>query len=389
MTNRSGYLVTKRKKNGREIGSYVIRIYVPSAWRDMIGRPDVLLSLGTGDERAANLAAVKIFNQTYSEWQLAVEGPPNQLSSEIDPVALAVKVGYDLLSARLEGDRRTWPDDNAKYFTRLEGRKEEAVRLTRLLQDGRLTQWEEMADRIISTRGIAIMQGSDDYDELVLALAKANIDCLGVFVRRVQGELDAAPQSNLVQVAKAREASIAAPGETLLDLYDKWSAELLAKGEKRPDSVTEGHKVLTLFSKFVGANRNVRSITPLDVASYRDTMRDLPPKWMSRQDLRNLDMRAAATKARKLDLRQSSFSNINRHLSTISPLYKWLASQPAWAGLQNPVNGLFYSKVRGKNRRPSFNTAALNTIFSSPLFTGFLSKGHEHKPGEMKADDWR
>jgi len=46
-----------------------------------------------------------------------------------------------------------------------------------------------------------------------------------------------------------------------------------------------------------------------------------------------MDMRAAALKARELDLSRMAFTNINKHLSTVSPLFKHLAKQPKWAGL--------------------------------------------------------
>lgn len=118
-------------------------------------------------------------------------------------------------------------------------------------------------------------------------------------------------------------------------------------------------------------------------------MRQLPPKWMSNKKLRNLDMRLAAAKARELGMAQTTFSNVNKHLSTISPLYKWLTAQPKWAGLSNPCTGLHYDKAKGKNPRPPFSTADLNKILGSPLFSGFLADGQEDKPGNMQADDWR
>lgn len=86
---------------------------------------------------------------------------------------------------------------------------------------------------------------------------------------------------------------------------------------------------------------------------------------------------------------ESAFTSVNRHLSTISPLYKWLGGLPAWAGIPNPCNGLFHDKVKNKNRRPSFSTDHLNKILGSPLFTGFLADDREHRPGNMHADDWR
>lgn len=154
-----------------------------------------------------------------------------------------------------------------------------------------------------------------------------------------------------------RQAAKATAGETILELFEHWAAEMLAKGKKRPDTVNQDRKVIKQFAAFVGVDRAIESVEPVEVADYRDTMRNLPPKWMSKRELRNLDMRAAAAKAREKDMARSAFANVNKHLSTISPLYSWLRKQPRWAGLRNPVDGLFYDNVKGMNPRPPFKTA--------------------------------
>ncbi|WP_157845018.1 tyrosine-type recombinase/integrase [Methylocucumis oryzae] len=100
-------------------------------------------------------------------------------------------------------------------------------------------------------------------------------------------------------------------------------------------------------------------------------------------------MQEAAKKARELKLKQTAFTTINKHLSTISPLFKWVAQKPEFAGLQNPCTGLFHDKVKGNNPRPSLPSDMLNVILSSPLFTGFQENGKEHKLGDCLADDWR
>ncbi|MBM0169169.1 site-specific integrase [Altererythrobacter sp. C41] len=388
MSRGDGYSIIKRKRNGRELRNFEVRIQVPVAWRDVVGKTEVLLSLGTGDRRTANMRAPQVVAEKLAAWGRAAGEAP-AATPALDPSSVAVHVAFDGMLDAMEGRRREWPVDDAEYAERLAEREADLRRMTRRLQDGDLSQWEAVADRIIEARGLAITKDSEGYAAFVRGIAEMSIDAVSVFVRRTSGELDAAPRSSIVRQIKARDAAKAKAGESLVELFDQWAEEMLAKGAKRPDTVNQDRKVIRQFAAFVGLDREVRSITPLEVADYRDTMRKLPPKWMSKKLLRDLDMRAAAVKARELGLPRTAFTNVNKHLSTISPLFKWLAGQPKWAGLGNPCTGLFHPKVKGKNPRPPFTTDDLNVILQSPLFTGFQADGKEHVPGEQRAHDWR
>lgn len=388
MARGNGFSVIKRKRNGRELTNYEVRVQVPTDWRGHVGKKEVLLSLGTGDRRLANQRAPQVVADKIAEWR-RVAGEGSVEVPALDPASVAVQVAFDGMLAAMEERRRQWPKDDAGYGAQLSTQEAALRRLTGRLRDGELAEWEAVADRAIAARGLAITKGTADYDTFVRSIAEASVDAVSVFVRSVSGDLDAGPRSPLVQGVKAKDAAKAKPGETLLELFEKWAGEALASGAKRPDTVEQDRKVIEQFAAFVGPHRDVRSITPLEVAEYRDTVRNLPPKWMSKKELRGLNVRAAAAKARELNLAHTAHTTVNKHLSTISPLFKWLAKHPHWAGLGNPCTGLFYDKVKGKNARPPFTTDNLNTILASPLFVGFKSDGEEHLPGECQARDWR
>lgn len=382
----AGYQLFKRKKNGKELGPWQLRVFVPKSLQGRVGKSEVFRSLGTADRRLADRRVHATLTEIESGWNLPADGGA-ELSN--DPAALGVKIGYDGMLATLEDRRRAWPADDAEYEARIAKREADLRRLARRVQDGDMATFEAIADRAIAKRGVSIAKGSERYSELVSVIADASVDALSVFTRRAAGELDAEPRTAIVREAKAKAAAKAKSGEMLLEFFEAWGAEMLAKGEKRPDTVNQDRKVIEQFAAFVGSDRAIDSITPREVAAYRETLRELPPKWTMKRELRNLDMRAAAVKARELNLPRTAFTTVNKHLSTISPLYKWVAGKPEWAGLQNPCNGLFHAKVKGKNRRPAFSTAQLNTILQSPLFTGFQGDGKEHLPGNQRADDWR
>lgn len=316
--------------------------------------------------------------------------PANDAPTLADLKEAAVVAGHDMALREMDEGRQTLKRADASIW-RANVRYYEMMREERARDaaTGNTEAAEELADEVIETMGWPIPKGSPLYDQFCDMLTKTSLAALNVATRRNAGDVEAESDSKLVREVRERQAITAQAGETLIELFELWGAEKLAKGSKRTDTVNQDRKVIEQFAAFVGANRAVESITPLEVAEYRDTMRKLPPKWMSNKLLRGLDMRAAAVKARELGMPQTTFTNVNRHLSTISPLYKWLLRQPRWAGLRNPTDGLFYDDVKGKNPRPPFSTEQLNAMLKSPLFTGFQADGKEHLKGNCHADDWR
>ncbi|MDQ0250817.1 integrase [Sphingomonas kyeonggiensis] len=370
------------------------RMAVPKEAQDRVGKKLYTCPLGTSDPREAVVLAGKKRAQLFEAWGL-MAAPASQLPvplrrapTDAELEHAAVVLGYELPRADAEAGRRTLRGPNM-YRGHVAWTRGELEAQTLAANTGDHAPVRDLADAAIDALGFDIAPESEGYAKLCDLLNTARLAGLREQHQRNLGDVEAETDSKLVQRVREREAAKAKDGETIAELFDAWGTEMLAKGEKRADTINQDRKVLAQFAAFVGADRDVRSITPADVADYRDTMRHLPPKWMSKRELRDLDMRTAAATARAQCMPQTAYTTINKHLSTISPLYKWLAGQPKWAGMRNPCDGLFHAKVKGKNRRPSFNTAALNKMLGSPLFNGFLATGREHVPGAMRADDWR
>lgn len=363
------------------------RMAVPKEYQAVAGCKVVRFSLETDDRLQASILAGKRRAELFEQWG-AVRTRHVPTLAELEEAA--VRYGHDLTlsyeDARREGKRGEGRSGWQRYLDRMAINLHEQERFTATSDDALV---RGLADAAIDELGFDVSSDSELFARFCDLLNKARLAALEVSAGRAKGRLEAEADSRLVREVRQREAAKAKRGETISELFERWAAERLAKGEKRADTVNQDRKVIEQFAAFVGKDRCIRSITPIEVAEYRDTLRDLPPKWTSNKALKALPMRDAAAKARELDLPQTAFTTVNKHLSTLSPLYKWLAQQPAWAGLGNPVTGLFHDSVKGKNRRPSFSTAQLNKMLQSALFTGFLGAGKEHLPGNQHADDWR
>ncbi len=354
---------------------------VPKQFRELAGKRIIQVSLGTANRREASIRAGELRAKLFADWRA-----PDPQRCAVTIAGLVLE-NHEALLRRLEHERRALPSDDAVQDAEMSKRAAELRRLTRRHADGDDAAFAAMADRIIAKRSLAIKAGDAEYDELVAGLAESAIDALAVIQRRAAGELNAEPRSNLIREERQRQATKARPGETLIDLFDRYAEQRSAEEGKRSDTLAQDRKVLQQFAAFVGADRAISSIKPEHVRDYRDTMRQLPPKWRERTDMRGLTMREAAAKARAEDMPRVALTTINKHLSTISPLFAWLIEE-RW-DLVNPCTGLFFKRVKGKNPRPPLGTDRLNAVLGSPLFVGFEADGKEHRSGTMHANDWR
>jgi integrase len=386
----SMHLVQRGKR-----GIWQLRVPVPRSLHKEMGIRERIVSLGTSDRALAEQKALPILAQWREEERVAageamlIPKITRRVPSGEELEALAVEIGFDLSFEQAERRRRE-PGGFARHINRTKRALDD---FTALAAVGDKSLVMAMADMAIEGLGLDMEPGSDVYEKLLEDLNVTMLAAKRLNYDRARGNIEADTDSSFVRRVRSREqarnATKAKPGETIMELFERWAADRLAKGEKRADTVNQDRKAMRQFVEFVGIDRAVDSIVAIEIADYRTVLRELPPKWRARGALKGLAIRDAARQARELGLAETAFTTVNKHLSTISPLYRWLASQPRWAGLANPCTGLFHDGVKGKNRRPSFSTDQLNAILRSPLFSGFLADGKEHLRGNVGADDWR
>lgn len=358
------------------------------------GRKQIQFSLKTTDRNEATALARRHASEQDARWGLLRQepsAPPRpRIPTEEELEEAAVIAGYEWEVDAAEKSLRTlkgtgplmW--DSAREYAQRE--LDEQIRLT---ATGDYSNVESIVEQVIAATGFDLSTTDERYEELCDLLNRQLLNARKVNVERMAGNADYHSADKAVERVREKERQAAKSNGTISELFEKWAEDQLGQGEKRPDTVEQDRKIIQQFAAFVGEHRSIDSVSPQELAEYRDLLRDLPPKWQSHKVLSDLPIRKAAAEARTLGLRQTAHTTVNKHLSTISPLYKWLARDPRWAGMKNPCDGLFYRKVRGKNRRPSLSTVQLNQILRSPLFTGFRADGKEHQVGRQVADDWR
>lgn len=378
-------------------GTWHVRIAVPRQRQTLGGPRERIKSLGTTDRQLAERKALPIIAAWRAEWDAGdrVDAPPTPAITKHTPTIAeieqaAVEWGYDQYTDFVARSRQQlrgvspqkWADHVAERKARLALRAQQVA-------TGDFSQIAPTARRIADRLAWEISTDSDDFGLFCRHLATASLDAHRVTSAEIEGQYDAAPASPLVQEVKKRTAANAKPGETIMELFEQYARECVSEDKKRDDGIPQDRVVMEQFAEFVGKDRAPSSITRDDAVAYYDALPRIPASYAKKKDYRGLDIHKAIEKADALKARRLSRITQARYLSTVSPFFKWLnkknkVSSPLFAGL-----AIDTKKIKGKNPRPPLDAHQLNIILKSPLFTGFLADGQEHRAGNKRADDWR
>ena len=368
------------------------RYGVPKRFHSVEARRIIQLSLKTSDLREASIHAGKMRADLHADWEDRIKrGSVTSISrrpDHLDLVVEATHIAFERVQPRLdmlakEADLST-PEAYDRHLQKLRNTRDKFLR-AKVTKP--LTVWSELADRRIERNNWILPLGSAEYQTFVDMIAEAAIEAFTIEIAKREGKFDATPTSALVKRGLEVKQRNAKAGETILELFDRYAEYRLVEGRKRADGVAQDRKVIAGFGSFIGLKTSVGAIKPTDIRDWRDTLAALPPNYRTTKAFVGLSMRDAALKAKALGLKSIRPVTVNKYLSTVSPFLGWCVTN-AYAD-RNPCEGLFFDIVKGKNPRPPFSKTQLQQIFASPLFTGFLQDGKEHKPGVEKANDWR
>lgn len=375
-------------------GIWQLRVPVPTEYRREHGGPlERTKSLKATDRELASKRAVPILASWQSEWDGETETAASlQQSPTFDLSDIAIAVGYRSFLDAMEARRKLWGKASISYESASEQRLRDHQAMTQEYLQGDLTRWEEIADRTIKARDLPIKKGCAEYTSFVDKLARATLDAVDVFNRRSGGELDARPKSSDVVEAIQKGSLAAKPGESVLDLFDKyaeWRCEPGRKPRRRREAFIQDRVAVELFAEFVGRSRSVHSLSRDDAKSFRAMLSGFPTGRAKNSRLAGMSIEQCLQVAEKENLRTLSLVTQAKYLSILSPFFSWLVSDSPVAIPSNIFEGLNHRIERGENRRPPYSSAQLNTLLRSPVFHLCGGKGKEHSEGKIAVRDWR
>ena len=247
------------------------------------------------------------------------------------------------------------------------------------------------AERVLRQAGLSV----DDVPEARMAdlcsgLARALLERDRLFrFRLTERLLPYRPLDPLFQTTAASAPMAAFPiqspalplGETLGAAIQTYLKE--GKAQWSPKTHKDREKKLSYLIQHIGADRVISTITPQDVVSYRDAIRQL-----RKQSKRTAGASFIAQQTENEEARISPTTALNIFLPC-KAFFGWAKSHQGRIAA-HPAEDVRFPKVKavkgGKPRRP-FKANELEQLFSSPVFTGMKSAKRRFEPGSLVVKD--
>lgn len=358
-------------------------------------KDEVWISLRTADLReavrcliATQAAQHKKWEQLCSSSNAAIMG---KTPTDDDFLSLVDEVFENNLLIRSAKLGEVDSIDEAAWASMIDVESEKLRQNSKAMLKGELPTWAmRLADMAITRNGWSLPKhGSDGlltarYRHFVSMLIEGLSDSQRTLLRRIDAEPFAQPQSAVVIEAKRRKQVKAAPGEALLQLYERYSSQ----AGKKADTIVQERKIIEMLSKFLGEERSLTSIQKPDIREFRNILLELPIKFNSRRGFDGLNLREMVERGKEAGFQRRDPRTIAKELSAVSSFFQW-AVRDGFAE-DNPVFGLAPKFNKSRNKYPNYEPAQLTAILSSPLFVGCaFEKGKEHQPGSNRVRDWR
>ncbi|MGW1423208.1 DUF6538 domain-containing protein [Bradyrhizobium manausense] len=407
-----------QKRPGRT--SYYVRVGVPLKLQPVLKRKEIWQSLKTTDPRQARDRAAPViaaFRAQFADLEQRREPSTADLQAAVWshyeagldqdgreraalPTAADVQEASGKLAADIQAGRVAWTDDplvqlnaaidvlamNERAKTDRERRSVQLAELKKHLATGETALIEWKADDVIQSERLLIAKGTPAYRDLCQRLQRAQIEVLERAAERDVGNWAGAPSDPIVVPADLTQGKrIAAPGETLMELYDKFKAERI--GDARPDTWDQNRKIVKLFAEFVGESSHVSVITRKAVRNWKQELARWPVKAADSKAFEGMSFRKVIEANATVKKPSISQKSVNKYLAALGSFARWL--------LQNEyidddvMSGMYLSIDKRKKNRFPFNEQQLQAVFNSPLFGTCLGDGAESKPGNIAIRDWR
>jgi len=281
-----------------------LRWMVPKEAREAVGRSEFTKSLGVTDRHAASRLAFPYLAQWEAQVNAALAtrnassfGQREATNDELN----------SLLVESYEADRafhKRWARLAVRQGIRsfAEQRRECEGTADYLQQKAFLGDVEDhfpSAVSMLAHRGLRLPTDEGSRADF----GKRSVIALRDAIRSVAAEMDAGADSfqpaEFLRVAKTRKVVEAAPGETIMELFDRYAAQRSAEQRKRADTLTQDRKIVQEFAFFVGDRKALRAISAEDVRAWRDAIECLPPVFRKRKENRALAYGKPLTVQRK------------------------------------------------------------------------------------------
>lgn len=283
---------------------------------------------------------------------------------------------YDLSAYRIyEELRDRFETNQQERAARLAQLKIEAAR-------GEVKAIADVVEQTIEARRLGIDPGSPQYRKLAHGLQRAELEGLARTLERDAGDFSGSPKDILVKPPVVFDPP---PGETIMELWDKYAREKSGRASK--DTWDQNRKVVALFDDFVGGKAHVSLLTRKNVREWKNKLFDWPVKAMEAKVFRGVRFLDVIEKNKVIGKPAIQHKTVNRYLAALGGFSDYLVANDYIS--ENVMVGQYLELDRTKKTVFPFSDDQVKAIFASPLFHKCGGDKAEHEAGKIEIRDWR
>lgn len=179
------------------------------------------------------------------------------------------------------------------------------------------------ADEVIRRDGLLIERGSKAYRDLCQRLQRSQIQFLERTMERDAGNWTGVPTDPIVVPPDPTMGKrLAPPGETIMELYDRFKAEKI--GTARADTWDQNRKIVKLFAEFIGEASHISAITRKAVRNWKHELARWPIKAADVKAFEGLSFRKVIEANITVGKRPISDKTRNKYLAALGSFATWL-----------------------------------------------------------------
>lgn len=268
-----------------------------------------------------------------------------------------------------------------------EQRADGAMELIRLNDTGSAA---EAVQALLDARGIEADPTSPTFQELSLAVLRANAEAARIHAARMRGDFTIRPADPLLDRALTAEKKPKKAVPTFGDAFDRFAGQKASAGAWQADMQRENSNTRALFVEAMG-DKAIDRYERTDISEFVAMLHALPALRGKSPAFRGKTL-AELVAMTKADPRIECLSpkSIKKHASNVSSFFAWCVDQ-GWIG-DNPAKGVFKAPkrtVRRSEERNAWTPEQLHTLFTSPVYHGCKSAFFRAEPGAVVIRDSR
>lgn len=383
----------------RRGASYYARLKVPTELVEILGKKELVKSLGTKEENEAK----RLMWPVVDEWNRQFDDLRSRRELTGADKAEAVWQHYGGTLERDEQSRlliRTEdqianmtgdPIDkavmrNMRKFDAL-ARRVKLDEMRKHLTIGETALIDHEIDDFINRNRLLIDPVSPERTDLARKLMRAEIEALQRTLERDSGDYSGTPKDPIVKPVTGTARETAARGETIMELFENYALENPRKIS--PDTINQARRDVGMFVDHIGRTSPVQRIDKTTLREWKALLMRFPVKATESKAFAGMTTVQMVKHNEEIGKPVLTPRTVNRYLSNLGAFCNWLVNHGYLD--QNPLYGMLLAKEKKISTYP-FTSVQLNKLFQSPLFTGCHSANEWRfisRQGDVKIRDHR